>query len=589
MRKTTYVLLAILLLVGVFFAGRYFSSNGGSGVANLLGIKPIDHGPILENNNTTTEQPIVQNENTTGNVNWIDPIVMPNDYSVLSDFWQTTDGKEMLNTFKKENLKYKVGTIPDGKYAGKDVMLMGIPPDGPGGIWYHYAIQDKEKYIFIVNVSLYSSYWDKNITDSQIKEKFSLSEKNTSIERNFIFSDLELPKTIQSVVGSNAQNFTLLDRRGEVTNSFFKDLKNLKKVFNNNQVGDVYIMDPSIDSDKIGPFFRTNDTGGSFIVKRKDGQIGLYTLRIPFIDSSTNKPSIIWNNKSRNIETYSFVDYGGCGVTNHTSVVNDVITIDDLIIAGVDGDYAYGGDPIYELKDRNHHFLKDLYNGIYKDPNNPITYEQMLADHPLFFWVDPYGRIIKFSNSKYIPAVECGKPVIYLYPTHDMNVNVKVAPKGGFSFTEPNYDAKTGWNVFTTTQSVITDLRDNKTYPYLFWEGRGGLYQTPEKGWSVARDDVPNFINQKLTTFGLNKKEIADFSEFWLPKMKNAPYYFITFMGNQTMNDIAPLNITPRPDTTIRVLMDYKELQTPIDVTGFSIRTPERKGFTVVEWGGVLK
>jgi hypothetical protein len=35
--------------------------------------------------------------------------------------------------------------------------------------------------------------------------------------------------------------------------------------------------------------------------------------------------------------------------------------------------------------------------------------------------------------------------------------------------------------------------------------------------------------------------------------------------------------------------MDYKELQTPIDVTGFSIRTPERKGFTVVEWGGVLK
>ena len=47
-----------------------------------------------------------------------------------------------------------------------------------------------------------------------------------------------------------------------------------------------------------------------------------------------------------------------------------------------------------------------------------------------------------------------------------------------------------------------------------------------------------------------------------------------------------PLEITPRPDTTIRVIMNYKPLNTPIKVTAQQLTTPTRTGFTVVEWGG---
>ena len=71
--------------------------------------------------------------------------------------------------------------------------------------------------------------------------------------------------------------------------------------------------------------------------------------------------------------------------------------------------------------------------------------------------------------------------------------------------------------------------------------------------------------------------------------MQAAPYYFVTFMGNSVMDELAPLNITPKPDTIIRVLMDFTELKAPISVEGYNIRTPVRKGFTVVEWGGVLR
>jgi hypothetical protein len=92
-----------------------------------------------------------------------------------------------------------------------------------------------------------------------------------------------------------------------------------------------------------------------------------------------------------------------------------------------------------------------------------------------------------------------------------------------------------------------------------------------------------------LHQLGLNAQETADFMEFWYPKMQRSPYYFITFLGNSAMDELAPLTISPKPDTIIRVLMDFVPLDKPIQVQGFKIRTPERKGFTVVEWGGVLK
>ena len=71
--------------------------------------------------------------------------------------------------------------------------------------------------------------------------------------------------------------------------------------------------------------------------------------------------------------------------------------------------------------------------------------------------------------------------------------------------------------------------------------------------------------------------------------LENKPYYFVTFVDRATIDKLAPLAISPQPDTTIRVLMDYKGLDEPISVQGFDIKTPQRSGFTAVEWGGVLR
>ena len=109
-------------------------------------------------------------------------------------------------------------------------------------------------------------------------------------------------------------------------------------------------------------------------------------------------------------------------------------------------------------------------------------------------------------------------------------------------------------------------------------------YEAPK-----TQSEVHAFLVQKLTALGLNEKERNDFIEFWEPRMQGSPYYFVTFMTNRVMDTLAPLTISPKPDTIIRVLMDFVPQTTKTNPEGYSIRTPERKGFTVVEWGGVMR
>ena len=58
------------------------------------------------------------------------------------------------------------------------------------------------------------------------------------------------------------------------------------------------------------------------------------------------------------------------------------------------------------------------------------------------------------------------------------------------------------------------------------------------------------------------------------------------FATEEEINENMPLEINPKPDTIIRILMTYKGLDEPIDVEEQKLITPERNGFVVVEWGG---
>jgi len=56
------------------------------------------------------------------------------------------------------------------------------------------------------------------------------------------------------------------------------------------------------------------------------------------------------------------------------------------------------------------------------------------------------------------------------------------------------------------------------------------------------------------------------------------------------IDELAPLEVSPAPDTVIRVLMDYRPLRKPVPATELELPAPPvRRGFTVVEWGGIRR
>jgi len=201
------------------------------------------------------------------------------------------------------------------------------------------------------------------------------------------------------------------------------------------------------------------------------------------------------------------------------------------------------------------------------------------------FYTDGTTKTAETKVTYTYETAEMGKPVIYLYPTTTQAVSVNVKPTSGISYSEPVISS-VGWQVTASPDGTLVD-RAGKVWPYLFWEGFATNFVTPKEGFVVAKNEVSKFFDLQLTQLGLNQKEIADFKEFWVPRMQTKPYYFVTFIPQNMFNSYAPLTVTPVPDTIIRVFFDYKGLDKPVIVpTQVLPATPSRTGFTVVEWGG---
>lgn len=202
------------------------------------------------------------------------------------------------------------------------------------------------------------------------------------------------------------------------------------------------------------------------------------------------------------------------------------------------------------------------------------------------YFDDGTTKIVNVTVYFIMAGAEMGKPVIYLYPEKVTKAFVNVEPTDGISVSEPALGD--GWNVIATPSGKIYNIADRTFYPYLFWEGFATVFRTPEEGFVVAIDEVEGFFDEKLSMLGLNKTEIADFKEFWLPRLSEDPYYFITFVPQAEFDKYAPLTVKPEPDSIIRVFFDYKGLDKKVEVVEQKLETPVRDGFTVVEWGGRL-
>lgn len=189
--------------------------------------------------------------------------------------------------------------------------------------------------------------------------------------------------------------------------------------------------------------------------------------------------------------------------------------------------------------------------------------------------------IVAWQQSKDAKAM---KPVIYLYPTEKQTINVKLDPKIELSSVYPKYDAN-GWSVLATPDGTLLDEKTGRQYYCLYWEGITGNNYDLTTGFVVKGEDTSSFLETYLKKSGLSEREANEFIIYWLPKMEANKYNLIHFATDE-YNTQTPIEIIPKPDSLIRVLMVYKPLDKPTEVTPQEIATPTRSGFTVVEWGG---
>ena len=180
------------------------------------------------------------------------------------------------------------------------------------------------------------------------------------------------------------------------------------------------------------------------------------------------------------------------------------------------------------------------------------------------------------------------KPAIYLYPQNTENVNVKVNTTGYFTLTIPNYSPN-GWSVLANPNGAIET--NNTTYPYLYYESQvpDSSVQVPDKGYVVTKGELPGLFDSLFPKLGLLPNEAKEFKDYWQNVLPLSPYYFVGVMDKQAIDAIEPLDITPKPDTLIRVRLYFQLLAKPIQKEAPVIVTPERNGFTAVEWGGMVK
>ncbi len=176
------------------------------------------------------------------------------------------------------------------------------------------------------------------------------------------------------------------------------------------------------------------------------------------------------------------------------------------------------------------------------------------------------------------------KPVIYLYPEEQTDVSVKVQlPEGGrLTTTYPDYGE--GWNVTAMPDGTLYDANGNEYY-CLFWEGTGAAKLDMSRGFCVRGEDTAAFLREKLMYIGLTAREANEFIIYWLPQMQDNPYNIVTLHTSDYAAGV-PLDVSPAPDTQIRVFMTFAPSDEPVETEEQNLPHYERTGFTLVEWGG---
>lgn len=553
-KKKKLILVVVLLFV---------IALGGAGLFVFKNKKqaPTVKTPVSENTQKPQEQKSQKvNTNELQDVKFQDNpqeiayIPLFKEKSLLEEF-----GIEDINTIKSQFKFYKIGTAN----KSDELILVEATLDGPGNPVYFMILKKGDKYKYILS---YSNFFD---TDDNNKT-YNGPELNSNVEvdSETVIAELKVRDTITynnisaSLVPNTKPEILYISEQSKVTE--------VAKIENGVVYEQIYENEhhPGVKQFAI----LLKQPTGLYLVYR-------YTTDVLKDDNSV---TINYKDGKTSTEKYNWAMVkGGCGVVDSVNVV-DKAYFNDLTEIGKVGD-----EPIYGFKSANHQVVNTIYEAYNLGGvrEGAVSQEQFWKDNGVVVVRNKLGYRVILVNEKYQAEGECGKPVIYLYPQHKIDIKVKVG--ADITVSDPAYD--TGWDVTAFPNGQIFNKKDGKTYPYLFWEGKGhGFYPTITEGFIVKRSEAEKTMWAHLAKLGLNQQESKDFMDFWAPKLPNKPYVRLTWFNTNQMDRLAPLDLSVKPDTTIRVFLDFQGLDKPYNLKLQELTHKPRNGFTLVEWGGLL-
>jgi len=535
---------------------------------------------------------------------------LPWEYMPTTSVTQHTPDYDMSTSYAFR----RVGRFVSGSYKGAELLLaFVIKDDGPckgEGCYAPYTVRYIQQGTTLFTLPKLS---DSHAPDESVGRKSAIDLQplkalgGTSAQPlDYSLPVLEYPSTLSGGPRKLLQFAT--EGVGNL------DASLLQVAFHDPVYGDVWMTKPGAgpqkafyedctplngaspgDSDACADMRKYRDN--AFYLFRPDGTYLKYEYAPDF--RPADPQAVTWSDGIAVGTPYNAQTLVGCS----WDVADDVSVVSPKSVSEVDlepiGKVNATADVLYGLKDKKHQLYQEFYDDYdsgyptwsamrQDDPTaKPVSYDDFVKARPLFLWKDPFGRLIRFVNTAFVIPQMC-EPILYLYPEEAESVTVKLGEEIAVTRSYPTY--RNGWSVSAQPDGRLMDLNSGRRSPYLFWEGYSYILPMETKGFVVGRSEVREFFERELPQLGLNEKETRDFISAWASKLTESPYYFITFLDRAVIDRYYPMQIEPAPKTSIRVFMDFTALSAPIFVPPLSLSPPpERRGFTVVEWGVVVR
>ena len=349
-----------------------------------------------------------------------------------------------------------------------------------------------------------------------------------------------------------------------------------------------------------------------------NGLAVFYSPTVSNTEYFSSIPSSKLNTSGIKHNLYEYFNYScSIAIINLATLNPDIGASDNLEKINTDNNFNLYR--VKDLKSKQNKGILDLLTKGYFYKSEKINYDTLpklseFENDGFLVYQDPFGiyRGLVQNDTLEIRG-GCGKPVIYLYPEQDTKVSLKFNNKIKFTTFIPEY--QDSWEVLAKTNGILKDLKPELTdcnslsnsfgseyaksacekneYPYLYWSGNteNSFYPEAKTGFIVRKEDLDQFFNEKLSLMNFNQKEISDFKEYWVSYLsqKDSAYFRITFFQNNIVNKLFPMNISPKPSSSIRLFMDWDYASKETIIPQQNLISYPRVGFTLIEWGGLKK